>query len=58
MFANTISLSAHSLIASADALIVYVSATNKAATKRKHTPLLSLFFVVTPSRRHTLSITV
>ena len=58
VFENTIRLSADILIASADALIVFVSATNKAATKRKHTPLPSLFFfVVTPSRRHPLSIT-
>ena len=57
VFENTIRLSADILIASADALIVFVSATNKAATKRKHTPLPSLFFVVTSSRRHTLSIT-
>ena len=56
-FENTIRLSADILIASARTLIVFMSATNKAETKRKHTPLLSLFFVVTPSRRHTLSIT-
>ena len=43
-FENTIRLSADILIASARTLIVFVSATNRAATKRKHTPLLSLFF--------------
>ena len=57
VFENTIRLSADILIASARTLIVFVSATNKAATKRKYTPLPSLFFVVTSSRRHTLSIT-
>ena len=45
-FENTIRLSAHILIASAHALIVFLSATNKAATKRKHTPPQSLFFLV------------
>ena len=43
---NTIRLSADILIASAHALIVFLSATNKAATKRKHTPPQSLFFLV------------
>ena len=43
-FENTIRLSAHILIASAHALIVFLSATNKVTTKRKHTPLQSLFF--------------
>ena len=43
-FENTIRLSADILIASADALIVFVSATNKAATKRKHTSLPSFVF--------------
>ena len=43
-FENTIRLSADILIASAHALIVFVSATNKTATKRKHTPPQSLFF--------------
>ena len=53
-FENTIRLSADILIASADALIVFVSATNKAATKRKHTPLLSLFFLL--SHRHVVTL--
>ena len=45
-FSNAIRLSAHILIASADALIVFLSATNKAATMRKHIPPQSLFFLV------------
>ena len=44
VFENTIRLSADILIAPARTLIVFVSATNKAATKRKYTPLQSLFF--------------
>ena len=54
VFENTIRLSADILIASADALIVFVSATNKAATKRKHTPLQSLFFLL--SHRHVVTL--
>ena len=54
VFENTIRMSADILIASADALIVFVSATNKAATKRKHTPLPSSFFLL--SRRHVVTI--
>ena len=45
-FENTIRLSAHSLIASASALIVFLSATNRAATMRKHPPPQSLFFCI------------
>ena len=45
-FENTIRLSAHILIASADTPIVFLSATNKAATMRKHIPPQSLFFLV------------
>ena len=44
VFENTIRLSADILIASARTLIVFVSSTNKVATKRKYTPLPSLFF--------------
>ena len=49
-FEDTIRLSVHILIASADTLIVFLNARRK--------PLLcKLFFVVTSSRCHTLSIT-
>ena len=43
---GVIRLSAHILIASAHTLIVFLSATNKAATMKKHTPPQSLFFLV------------
>ena len=50
VFANTISLSAHILIASAEALIVVATIRN-AVTNRRHLPLpWMLFFVL--SRRH------
>ena len=61
VFENTIRLSADILIASADiliasarTLIVFVSSTNKVATKRKYTPLPSLFFLL--SRRHVVTL--
>ena len=51
-FENTIRLSAHILIASAHALIVFLSATNKAATMRKHIPPQNLFFLVREEIAH------
>jgi len=54
VFENTIRLSADILIASARTLIVFVSSTNKVATKRKYTPLPSLFFLL--SRRHVVTL--
>ena len=56
-FEDTISLSVHILIASAEALIVFLNRIRKIEYEGGRLFSVSCFFVVTSSRCHTLSIT-